>query len=151
MQTACDNVRYLCNLVSSWLCILSLQLSKSHLWFLDSAQLAHYAKLSAFDFARYLCNCLGHIRDSYIQPSQLCRLFVTMHACACDYAHLCYAVSFWLFMLLCNCISLIRDSLIRLSQLCRLLVNLHPSSCNYAYLLYAVSYWPSTLFMQLIK
>ena len=55
---------------------------------------ACYAIIPAINYACFLCNWIGHICDSQIQLSQQCKQLVAMPACACDYAHLCYVVSF---------------------------------------------------------
>ena len=87
-----------------------------------------------------------------------CSQLVTMHACACDYAHLCHAVRLWLARAwamhiyamqsacdyACMCMWLFTSmscSQIILCMLCIQLVIMNAWACDYAHLCCADSLW----------
>ena len=102
MQSSCN---YAC--MSMWQCTLTLcsQLVTMH------ARACVYAHL-CYVVSLWLCmhvHVFLHIYDMqstcnhaymsmWLRTFMLCSQLVTIHAWACDYAHLCYAVSLWLRM-----------------------------------------------------
>ena len=97
MQSACD---YACMCMCLCISMLCSQLIIMHAWACD------YAPLCCAD-SLWLCMHVRLIRHIYAMQSacnqvcmciwlctfKLCSQLMTMHACACDDAHLCYAVN----------------------------------------------------------